>query len=342
MNTFRLSLLACLAALSGPGLAAPLATLVVGNQAHSASYQSQGVVQAQRSAQLSVPVAGRITQLPVRAGDSVKAGALLARVDGEAARQSASASQAQIAAAQAQLEQARREFSRTQKLAAQNFISASALDSAQAQLQTAEAQARAQIAAARAAGAQAGLYQLSAPFAGTIARVNGDLGALAMPGQAIVELYDGSALRVEVQLPASVYNSVNQQAAPTLNWRGQALKVGRIEWFPATDASSQTRTVRVNLQAGSAVPVGEMVQAGFTLRGSDSQLRVPAAAVSRQREFDAVYIVDGGGRPSLRFVRLGGAENGHFPVLAGLRAGERIAANAEQAAALSPAATGVR
>jgi len=319
VNTSRFSLLACLAALSGPGLATPLATLVLGSQSHSASYQSQGVVQAQRSAQLSVPVAGRLTQLPVRAGDNVKAGALLARVDGEAAQQSASASQAQIA----------------QKLAAQNFISASALDSAQAQLKTAEAQARAQIAAARAAGAQAGLYQLSAPFAGTIARVNGDLGALAMPGQAIVELYDGSALRVEVQLPASVYNKVNQQAAPTLNWRGQALKVGRIEWFPATDASSQTRTVRVNLQAGSPVPVGEMVQAGFTLRGSDSQLRVPAAAVSRQREFDAVYIVDGNGQPSLRYVRLGSAENGSFPVLAGLRAGERIAANAEQAAALT-------
>ena len=320
---------------ASPALAAPLPTLLLGSLQHSASYQSQGVVQAQRSALLSVPVSGRITQLGARAGDTVKAGTVLARVDGEAAQQSASASQAQIAAAQAQLEQARREFARTQKLAAQNFISASALDGAQAQLKTAEAQARAQIAAARAAGAQAGLYQLSAPFAGTIARVNGDLGALAMPGQAIVELYDGSALRVEVQLPASVYANVKQQTPPTLNWRGQALKVGRIEWFPATDASSQTRTVRVNLQAGSAVPVGEMVQAGFTLRGSDSQLRVPAAAVSRQREFDAVYTVDGNGRPSLRYVRLGSMENGSYPVLAGLRAGERIAANAEQAAALT-------
>jgi RND family efflux transporter MFP subunit len=263
-------------------------------------------------------------------------------VDGEAARQTASASQAQIAAAQAQLAQAQREFARTQKLAAQNFISASALDAAQAQLKTAEAQARAQMATARASGAQAGLYQLSAPFAGTIARVNGDLGALAMPGQAIVELYDGSALRVEVQLPASVYGNVNQQAMPTLSWRGQALKVGRIEWFPATDAGSQTRTVRLNLQAGSTVPVGEMVQTGFSLRGSSTQLRVPAAAVSRQREFDTVYVVDHSGRASLRFVRLGSADNGYFPVLAGLRAGERIAANAEQAAALSASQAGAR
>lgn len=329
-------------AISLPASAAPFATLQAGAQAYGARYQSQGIVQAQRSAQLSVPVAGRITQLSVRAGDNVKAGTVLARVDGEAAQQSASASQAQIAAAQAQLEQARREFVRTQKLAAQNFISASALDSAQAQLKTAEAQARAQIAAARAAGAQAGLYQLSAPFAGTIARVNGDLGALAMPGQAIVALYDGSALRVEVQLPASIYASLNQQVTPTLNWRGQTLKVGRIEWFPATDADSQTRTVRINLQTGSNVPVGEMVQAGFTLRGSDSQLRVPAAAVSRQREFDAVYVVDSQGRPGLRYVRLGSAENGSFPVLAGLRAGERIAANAEQAAALSATRPGAR
>ncbi|MGL6044999.1 MAG: efflux RND transporter periplasmic adaptor subunit [Vogesella sp.] len=333
----------CVIALcASPALAAPLPTLLLGSQQHSPLYHSQGVVQAQRSAELSVPVSGRITQLSVRAGDNVKAGTVLARVDGEAARQSASASQAQIAAAQAQLAQAQREFARTQKLAAQNFISASALDAAQAQLKTAEAQARAQMATVRASGAQAGLYQLSAPFAGTIARVNGDLGALAMPGQAIVAMYDGSALRVEVQLPASVYANLNQQAAPVLSWRGQALKVGRIEWFPSTDAGSQTRTVRINLQAGSAVAVGEMVQAGFSLRGSDSQLRVPAAAVSRQREFDTVYVVDHSGRASLRFVRLGSAENGTFPVLAGLRAGERIAANAEQAATLSTSQAGAR
>jgi len=329
--------------LAASAQALPLPTLLLGSQQHSQLYHSQGVVQAQRSAMLSVPVSGRITQLSVRAGDSVKAGTVLARVDGEAARQTASASQAQIAAAQAQLAQAQREFARTQQLAAQHFISASALDAAQAQLKTAEAQARAQMATARASGAQAGLYQLSAPFAGTIARVNGDLGALAMPGQAIVELYDGSALRVEVQLPASVYGNVNQQAMPTLSWRGQALKVGRIEWFPSTDAGSQTRTVRLNLQAGSStVPVGEMVQAGFSLRGSSTQLRVPAAAVSRQREFDTVYVVDHSGRASLRFVRLGSADNGYFPVLAGLRAGERIAANAEQAAALSAPQAGAR
>ncbi len=340
MHLLRISVIALYVS---PALAAPLPTVLLGSQQHSQLYHSQGVVQAQRSAVLSVPVSGRLTQLSARAGDSVKAGTVLARVDGEAAQQTASASQAQIAAAQAQLAQAQREFARTQQLAAQHFISASALDAAQAQLKTAEAQARAQMASARASGAQAGLYQLSAPFAGTIARVNGDLGALAMPGQAIVELYDGSALRVEVQLPASVYGNVNQQAMPTLSWRGQALKVGRIEWFPATDAGSQTRTVRINLQAGSStVPVGEMVQAGFSLRGSSTQLRVPAAAVSRQREFDTVYVVDHSGRASLRFVRLGSADNGYFPVLAGLRAGERIAANAEQAAALSATQAGAR
>ncbi|MFC3533787.1 efflux RND transporter periplasmic adaptor subunit [Vogesella facilis] len=323
--------------------AAPLATLQLGGSSAVQQYRIQGVVQSQRSAQLSVPVAGRLTRLAAHAGQTVKAGQLLAQVDGEAARQSAAAGQAQIAAANAQLEQARRDYQRSAKLAAEHFLSGAALEQAGAQLKTAEAQARAQIATARAAGAQAGLYRLTAPFAGTIARVDGDQGALAMPGQSIVELYDPTALRVELQLPASAYADIRQDAPVSLSWRGQALKVGRIEWFPAADAGSQTRTVRINLAAGSQPVVGEMASASFATRGkADVRLSVPAGAVSHQREFDAVYVVDATGKPSLRYVRLGTPQGDSYPVLSGLKAGERIAANAEQAAALTITHAGTR
>ncbi|MEQ6289261.1 efflux RND transporter periplasmic adaptor subunit [Vogesella sp. GCM10023246] len=333
---FRTNLLLASLLLLPSVYAAPLATLLLGDSASARQYSTQGVIQSQRSAQLSVPVAGRLTALNVRAGQQVATGQLLAQVDGEAAQQTAAASQAQIAAANAQLAQARRDYQRSAKLAAEHFLSGAALDQARAQLQTAEAQARAQIAAARAAGAQAGLYRLTAPFAGTIARVNGDQGALAMPGQPIVELYDPNALRVELQLPASAYAAIRQDAPVSLSWRGQALQVGRVEWFPATDAGSQTRTVRINLAAGSKPAVGEMASASFVTRGQpDVRLSVPATAVSHQREFDAVYVVDAAGKPGLRYVRLGTPQGNAYPVLSGLKAGERIAANAEQAAALA-------
>jgi len=341
---FRHALYLTTALLAPAGLhAAPLATIQLGSSVSAQQYSIQGVIQSQRSAQLSVPVAGRLTTLAAQAGQQVKAGQLLAQVDGEAAQQNAAASQAQIAAANAQLEQARREFQRTQSLAAKQYLSAAALERAQAQLKTAQAQAQAQIAAARAAGAQAGLYRLTAPFAGTIARVNGDQGALAMPGQPIVELYDPNALRVELQLPASAYADIRQDAPVSLSWRGQTLQVGRIEWFPATDAGSQTRTVRINLAAGSKPVVGEMASASFVTRGkADARLSVPATAVSHQREFDAVYVVDAAGKPGLRYVRLGTPQGNLYPVLSGLKAGERIAANAEQAAALTAAQAGAR
>lgn len=315
--------------------AAPLATLEVGRASGDHLYTQQGLIQSLHSAQLSVPVAGRLSSLNVHAGQQVKAGQLLAQVDGEAAQQNAAASQAQIAAANAQLEQARREYQRTQSLASKQYLSAAALERAQAQLKTAEAQARAQVAAARAAGAQAGLFRLTAPFSGIIARVNGDQGALAMPGQPIVEMYDPAALRVEVQLPTSVFAQIRQDAPVQLSWRGQNVQPGRIEWFPATDAQSQTRTVRINLAAGSSAGIGELASASFAVKTSVTRLSVPLAAVTHQREFDAVYVVDAAGKPGLRYVRLGSEQGGQYPVLSGLKAGERIAANAEQAAALT-------
>jgi hypothetical protein len=56
-----------------------------------------------------------------------------------------------------------------------------------------------------------------------------------------------------------------------------------------------------------------------------SSLTVPAAAVVRRPEFNAVYVVGTDGKPQLRQVRLGRARGDAVEVLAGIVPGERIA-----------------
>lgn len=318
---------------AGAAVAAPLASIPVQAQAAYASYRSEGVLQAVRSAALAVPVAGRITALPVSVGVRVAAGQLLAQVDDAAARASAEASRAQISAAEAQLNEAKKQYARAQALAARQYLSVAALDRATAQLKSAEAQARAQIASARAAGAQAGLFRLSAPFAGLVARVNGDLGAVTMPGQPIVEVYDPSALRVEVALPASVYAQVRQNVAPTIRLAdGRSVEPKNIEWFPATDPASQTRNVRLRLPAGIQLPPGQLATVDFALAGQHAALTVPRQSVLHQREYDAVYVLDSQQRPHLRYIRLGNAQGDRVEIESGLTAGERVALEPEAAA----------
>ncbi len=88
-------------------------------------------VEAVRDALLSAQVPGAIVAVQVQAGDAVKKGQPLLKIDGRMAQQGAVASQAQVSAAQAQLHVARKEYERQQQLFAKRCISQAALDSAQ-------------------------------------------------------------------------------------------------------------------------------------------------------------------------------------------------------------------
>ena len=90
------------------------------------------------------------------AGDTVKAGQVLVRLDARAAEQNAASAAAQVEAARAAQVEATREFERQKQLFEKNFISRAALDRAEGQYKATQAQAAAQLAAAGAARTQSG------------------------------------------------------------------------------------------------------------------------------------------------------------------------------------------
>lgn len=354
----RLALLAAflIAPLASPARAGeatppPLAAITVGSRMDAAAYQAEARVEAVRQAALAVPVAGAVTELKVLAGDRVAAGQMLLQVEGKAAADQAAAAHAQIAAAEAQRVQARQEYARAKALAAQKFLSAAALDQAEAKFRSAEAQARAQIASAGAAAAQAGLYRLTAPFAGWVSQVDTERGDVAVPGKPLLTVYDPSALRVTATVPATVAERVRRDALPEIAIApdGAAplrLTPSKVTWLPSTDPLAQTRTVRLDLPAGADVqrlPPGTFARAAFPLAAGKAEaapLTVPAKALVRRGELTAVYVLDTAQRPRLRYVRPGVAlADGSVPILAGLKAGERVALEPEAATRQAPAGT---
>ena len=86
---------------------------------------------------------GRILELSADAGDRVRKGALLARIDPAEAAAAVAAAEAGIAQAESALANARAEYLRARSLVERKFLSQSALDNARAQFQAAEAQVRA-------------------------------------------------------------------------------------------------------------------------------------------------------------------------------------------------------
>lgn len=319
---------------------AALATAPVLSSGQAAPRAFDAVVEAVRSSAVAAPVAGAIVALEVQAGDRVRAGQTLVRVDARAAEQTATASEAQLRSAQAQLEVARKDLERQQQLFDRQYISQAALDRAESQFKAAQAQAAAQMAQAGAARTQSGLHVLRAPFAGVVAEVPVALGDMALPGKPLLVLYEPGALRVVAALPQSLLGAptaglkVEFPGLPE-DSRWVVPSASQLQWLPTVDPATHTVQLRIALPAGQpglAPGLFARVWLPVPSAGGAERLFVPASSVVRRAEMTGLYIVDSEGRARLRQVRLGRAQGDQVEVLAGVAAGERVALDPQAAA----------
>ncbi|MCL4182982.1 MAG: efflux RND transporter periplasmic adaptor subunit [Burkholderiaceae bacterium] len=286
-----------------------------------------GMLQAVRQSTVAAQASGNIVQLLVRAGDAVRAGQVLARIDERDAQAGLASSEAALARSQAELANARAHYERSRQLRAQGFISQAALDVAEAQFRAAQAgQQQAQAGRSQAALARS-FANVVAPYDGLVLATHVEAGDLAAPGRALVSVYAPQPMRAVAYVPAS--RQVLARQAQRIQVRlpsGQWITPSASTALPGADPVSQTVEFRLELPAGAlagAVP-GQSVRVRFA-GGSAERLTVPAAALLRRGELTGVYVARERGFV-LQAVRIG-AEHGEAGVelLAGLKAGERIA-----------------
>ncbi len=340
MSFKKIAIVASLSAFSMVAFAGDLATAPVVEQHGGDVYVAEGSVEAVRQSVISPQVAGRITQLTVKAGDMVQKGQLLVRIDAQAAAQQANASQAQVESAQAQLNVATREFERQQQLFRKQYISQAALDQAEAQFKATSAAVRGTLAQAGAANTQTGFFTVVAPFSGTVADVPSEVGDMAMPGKPLLTVFDPTAMRVVANLPQSKLAQLQAKSEVRLDIPGlpedqRSVVAKSVTVLPTADPSTHTVQVRLGLPATvTKVLPGMFVRAYFAMQGdARSRLVIPAKAVIQRTELEAVYVVDKG-RALLRQVRLGKATGDTVEVLSGLAAGEQVALDPVAAARL--------
>lgn len=345
MKPIHLVTLASLAALALPNsvvAADSLATVTVQTADVQASTSSlDGVVEAVRQTTLSTQVAGAIVSLNVKAGDRVKAGQELLRIDARAAQQGVAASASQAEAAQAQLKVAGKELERQRQLHQKQYVSQAALERAQAQWEAAQAQVNALQAQTRAAQTQTGFFLLNAPYAGVISEVAITLGDMAMPGRPLLKLHDPSALRVTAAVPQAMLPALTAKLQamryelPGVTGFSTPQQPAKVELLPTIDAATHTATLRLSLPASSselAPGLFARVWLPAAEKASAERLFVPASAIARRAELTGVYVIDAQGKPSLRQVRLGRSAGERIEVLSGLRAGDQVATDPQAAA----------
>ena len=338
-------LAACTLAVPAAAGAAELAALPALSAASAASSGFDGVVEAVRQTVIAAQVSGAVVQIDVKVGDRVKSGQLLLRIDARAADQTAASGDAQVQSARASLEVATREYERQQQLFQKNYISQAALDRAESEFKATRAQVTAQVAQAGAARTQTGFYVVRAPYAGVIAEVPVSLGDMAMPGRALVTLFDPSALRVTAAVPQSVATLLAPGQAPRTELPGLAparqwVTPARVQILPTVDAGTHTVQMRADLPPGlDGIAPGMFARLWLPVGTSgaglaSASLSVPLRAVVRRAEMTGLYVLDASGRPLLRQVRLGRVDGDRVEILAGLAAGERVASDPQAAARL--------
>lgn len=285
--------------------AAPVAATV-----HASIEEVAGTVRAQTRAQLEAKATGRILRMETRLGTAFRTGDVLVELDAPEAT-------ARVAQAQANVAQATRELARFRGLLAEKAVTPQEFDAVESRWRVATA-------ALSEAETMAGYLRITAPFDGILTRKWADLGDLATPGRALLEMEVPGKHQAWVDLPEGLLDRIAPGMQVGIHSGGQASVVrGTIaEISPVADPGTRTVLVKADLPQGTGLRSGQFVRMQVPLGGIHT-LTVPAGAVHRRGQLEFVWVVQKT-QVALRLVRTGHLLDGRLELLSGVEAGESV------------------
>jgi RND family efflux transporter MFP subunit len=275
-----------------------------------------GTVEPLRSIQLAARTDGVVAQVDVEAGDRVRAGQRLARID-------VSEQQAELARAEASLREARSNLERLEALRERRFVDAATALSARSALEVAQS--------------DVDLWRTRVAFGSIEASIDGVVIArMIEPGAAVGRLAPAFELadldRLVLRVGVSELDAAGIQPGAKVDVSVDALDGAAIEAnvrrvFPAADASSRLVTVELDLPQANArgVRPGFLARARFAIGARGDVLAVPAAAVGLGEQ-SFVMVIGDDGVLERRDVATGVVRGEWREITDGLESGERIVA----------------
>ena len=274
------------------------------------------------------PDAARIAEVPRAPGDRVRRGDLLVRFEIPSSQAEAQRQRAEVARAQATLDNAQRAQVRARELFDRGVAARKDVEDANrtvAEAEAALAQGHASLTAAQSVAARS---IVRAPFDGIVASRQHNPGDLVEPTatDAVLRLIDPRRLEVvaQVPLPDVPRLEIGISARLTSTPVGSpevTLKV--ISRPAAVEPGMATVPVRLAFVAPATFPSGMAVEADIDAEQHSNVVLVPAAAIVREGEQTAVFVV-ADGKARRRAVKIGVATAEHVEIVSGVRAGEAV------------------
>ena len=275
---------------------------------HVAAEEVVGTVRPKLRSVIEAKISGRIEKMLVVPGQEVKAGELLVQLDAREAK-------AKLDQAVAVRQQAENDLKRYEVLRAKQVVTPADLETAQS---------KAQIATAAAAEAETNLAYatITAPFDGVITRKLADVGDLAVPGKALLEIEDPRVLQFEAAVPGAVIDHVKLGARFPVRVVSNELEGTVSEIAPSADVTSRTFLVKLDLPDATGLRAGQFGRVAIPM-SETHVLRAPASAVVQRGQMEFVFVF-ADKRAQLRIVKTGRRFGNEVELLSGVSAGEQV------------------
>jgi len=267
-----------------------------------------GTVQPLRQATVKAKVSGDVREVPIREGESVRAGQLLARIDTADLEAKLIERNGALESAKAQLAMAAKTQGMNQQLLKQNFISQNAYDNSESSVSVSQGNvksAEAQVQLARNALRDA---LAASPLAGVVAKRHVQVGEKVAFDSPLVTVVDLSDMELQAAVPAVDVPelTIGKSVELTIDGFGDRRFTGRVERInPAAEPGTRAILVYVGIPNTDRALRGGMFATGrIALAASAPVPTLPATAVRTEAGQTFVWTVEGG-KLVKRFVTTG-------------------------------------
>lgn len=281
-------------AVSDPRLESPIVRLAPAARVTGSERGFTGILGARVQSNLGFRVAGKIVERLVNAGQKVKAGQPLMRIDDTDLRLALTAKRNAVAAARASFVQTNADERRYAKLVSEGWVSRQRYEQAKAASDTAKAQLAAAEAEARVAENDAAYAVLVADADGTVVETLGEPGQVVSAGQTVVQLAQAGPREAVVALPETIRPAIGSVAEAILYGSdGRRYTAHLRQLSDSADPKTRTYEARYTLNgAAAAAPLGATVTIWLASQASQPEVQVPLGAVFDDSRKTGVWVFD--------------------------------------------------
>jgi RND family efflux transporter MFP subunit len=286
-------------------------------------------IKSRRSATMQSQVEGKLVRILVRSGQRVKANELLMDVD--PLRQTAIVRQQEGAEAQqkAAYEYNQSEVQRQRQLYEAGLISRQAYDQAVQSFQNASGAYHSSSAQTASERQQLAYYQIRAPFAGVIGDIPVHLGDYVTGSTALTTVDEGGELEAYIYIPTERASQIRMGLPVDLfGTDGRTLAHSTINFIsPQVDNGLQSILAKAAVpRSAEVLRTAQLVKARVTWSTSPAPT-VPVLAVTRVSGQAFVFVASPNGSGYVAHqvpVTLGDTIGNDYPVLSGLKQGDKV------------------